>query len=324
MENCFQPMSFLLCVSNKSSYYSSCFAFFLPGDTRVFTAKTSKFSQISLLQMLYLDIVDKNGNILQYTKLSECAGILSGSITLPPGLVQYQLRGYDSGGNPFAHVVPSSSVLFKSPQLEIVLIGNAFVVVNEGRTSLVRISIRNKMKGPKSLTVSTKIITPSELQYEYVSEQVVILTPLKTIEMQIKFIASQTLLEGQMLDWMINATDTCTNKEISISFKAIVKPPITLNVTGVSKSTILLQWFPPSSPTLGNIINYTLLIDFSNGTLGAITVDNNMTNIELSGLFPYQLMYVSIIAYSDSGETAEIAPITVLTAEAGKVIAISY
>ena len=272
--------------------------------------------------MLYLDIVDKRGNILQYTELSECAGILSGSITLPPGLVQYQLRGYDIGGNPFTHVVPSSSVIFNSPQLEIVLIGNGVVVINKGRTSLVRISIQNKMKGPESLTVSTEIITPSELQNEYVSEQVITLIPMKPIEMQIKFIASQTLLEGQTLNWTINAIDTCTNQEISISFKAIVKPPITLNVTSVSKSTISLQWIPPSSPILGNIINYTLIIDFSNGTLGTITVDNNTTNIHLSGLFPYQLMYVSIIAYSDSGKTAEIAPITVLTAETGKVIAI--
>ena len=299
-------------------YHTCTFIYTIIGDKHTFTAKTSKLSQISLQQTLYLDIVAASGNILQYAELLECGGIFSGSITLPPGQVEYQLRGYGIEGNPFAHVIPGSTVTFNSPQLEIVLIGNPVVVVNKGGTSLVRISIQNKMKGPESLTVSTKIITPSELQYKYISNEVITLTPQKAVEVQVMFEASQTLSDGQNLNWTFSTVDNCTDTVDSISFNATVKPSIEITVTNITKSTISLQWIPPSSAILGNITKYAFSVDFSNGTMTTITVDGNTTSFDLQGLLPYQLVYISIIAYTDSGETAEIAPFTLLTAEAGK------
>ena len=318
MDNYYQPIKFLLCVSKIISNISYIVIYTITGDKHTFTAKTSKLSQISLLQTFYLDIVAASGNVLQYAELLECGGILSGSITLPPGQVQYQLRGYDIEGNPFAHIIPGPTVTFNSPQLEIVLIGNPVVVVNKGGTSLVRISIQNKMKGPESLIVSTKIITPSELQYKYISNEVITLTPLKTVEIQVMFEASQTLSDGQNLNWAFSTVDNCTDTVVSISFNATVKPSIEVTVANITKSTISLQWIPPSSAILGNITKYAFSVDFSNGSMTTITVDGNTTSFDLQGLLPYQLVYISIIAYTDSGETAEIAPFTLLTAEAGK------
>ena len=317
MDNYYQPIKFLLCVSKIISNISYIVIYTIIGDKHTFTAKTSKCSQISLLQTLYLDIVAASGNILQYAELLECGGIFSGSITLPPGRVEYQLRGYDIEGNPFAHVIPGSSVTFNSPQLEIVLIGNPVVVVNKGGTSLVRISIQNKMKGPESLTVSTKIISP-ELQYKYISNEVITLTPQKAVEVQVMFNASQTLSDGQNVNWTLSTVDNCTNIVVSNSFNATVKPSIEVTVANNTKSTISLQWIPPSSVILGNITKYAFSMDFSNGTKTTITVDGNTTSFNLQGLLPYQLVYISIIAYTDSGETAENAPFTLLTAEAGK------
>ena len=320
MDNYYQPIIFLLCVSKIISNVSYIVIYTITGDKHTFTAKTSKRSQISLLQTLYLDIVAASGNILQYAELTECGGIFLGSITLPPGQVEYQLRGYDVEGNPFAHVIPDSTVTFSNPQLEIVLIGNPVVVVNKGEASLVRISIQNKMKGPESLTVSTKIITPFEVQYEYVSNQVITLTPQKAVEIQVMFNASQTLSDGQNLNWTFSAVDNCTDTVVSISFNTIVKPSIEVTVANITKSTISLQWIPPSSAELGNITNYTLSMDFSNGTMTIITVDSDTTNFDLKGLLPYQLIYISIIAYTDSGQTAENTPFNLVTAEEGKYI----
>ena len=64
-----------------------------------------------------MDVLDNLGNVLQCSQLSECAGFLSGSLTLPHGLVQYQLRGQDIGGTPFTHIVPDSYITFNTPQL---------------------------------------------------------------------------------------------------------------------------------------------------------------------------------------------------------------
>ena len=320
MDNYYQPIAFLLCVSKIISNISYIVIYSITGDKHTFTAKTSKLSQISLQQTLYLDIVAANGNILQYAELLECGGILSGIITLPPGQVEYQLRGYDIEGNSFAHVIPNSIVIFGSPQLEIVLIGNPVVVLNKGETSLVRISIQNKMKGPESLTVSTEIMTPSEIQYEYISNQAITLTPQKAVVIQVMFNASQTLSYGQNLNWTFTTVDNCTDREVSISFNAIIKPSIEVTVVNTTKSTISLKWIPPSSAILGNITKYTLSMDFSNGTMTIITVDGDTTNFDLNDLLPFQLVYISIIAYTDTGETAEIAPFNLLTAEAGKYI----
>ena len=170
--------------------------------------------------------MDNEENILQYTEISECNGILLGNITLPPGLVQYQLRGYDIGETPFSHVIPDSSVTFDSPQLDTVLIGNPVVFVNKGDKSLVRLSIQNKKKGPERLSVTISITTPFGIQHQYKSGQHINLTPQKRFEVEIYLTASHALLDGQVFDWIVNATESCSNKQFTTTFKGIVKPSV--------------------------------------------------------------------------------------------------
>ena len=127
---------------------------FILGDTHTFTLYSPQSINISTTNPLYLDVLDNFGNVLQYTELSECAGFFSGSLTLPHGLVQYQLRGQDIGGTSFTHIVPKSYITFDTPLIQVKLKGTPSVSLNPGETSLIRIGILNLKSGPKILQVN--------------------------------------------------------------------------------------------------------------------------------------------------------------------------
>lgn len=272
-------------------------------------------TKISLQNSLYLDLIDNNGNILQYVELSECAGYLSGSVTIPTGLVQYQLRGLDSGGTPFAHIVPNSFVTFKNALLQIVIQGSQTVVLNPGGGSLVRISIQNIKNGPKNLTVSTSVTVQSGVQVQFLTNPLVAILPQQEAKvLQFILTSPATLSYEQELIWSISAVDTCTSTQFMVNYTAVVKQSIPFNVTSTSASMISFEWSPPSD---SNVSNYTLTLDYTNGTIATVTVSGDTNIYNVQGLYPYQQVYASILAYTTSGETAEIAPISVLTDESG-------
>ena len=295
--------------------------FFYPccvGDRSIFTASTSKLSQISLNNTLYLDFVDNDRNILEYTEITECEGILSGSVILPSTPLKYQLRGYDIEGNPFSHLVSDFLITFEYPDFQISLIGSPIVVVNPGKQSLVRMSIQNTKEGPKNLVVSATATTTVGIDVEFLEDDVVSLPPQTEIELSFYLIASDSVIEGQMLDLSFVVTDECINVSTSMSFQAIVKTAIEFNVTEKTSKSLLFEWIPPNIP--GNITSYTLSLDFVNGTITTIVFDESTISYLLESLVPYQLVYVGITAQADSNETAANAPIPIRTEKSGNQI----
>ena len=292
---------------------------FLIGDTHTFTISSPQLSNISLAHPLYLEIIDNLNNVLQYAQLSECGGFLSGSITLPSGSVQYQLRGQDIEGIQFTHVVPDSYITFDTPSIQAELKGKSTTVLNPGETSLARIAISNNKSGPKSLQASVSIIIHPQVSVN-VDTMSFTIEPMhqQEKELQITFDTLETLTVGQTLAWSVVILDTCSNEPLMINFTAIVKPTIPFNVTSTSKSTISFEWLPPVDPTLGNITHYVLTLDYTNGTIATVNVSGDINEYEVNELSPYQQVYASILAHSDNGETAEIAPIAVLTDQAGR------
>lgn len=258
---------------------------------------------------------------MQSTELFECSGFLSGSLTLPYGLVQYQLKGRDSKGTSFTHTVPNSFITFDVPVLQADLHGKSTmaIVLNPGRNSLVRMSIRNTKKGPQNLQASVVVNLPSGIQGYFLSDNFVTVSPqFNSDELQFVFNTPSNIAVGQELAWSINITDTCTNSTHVVTYTAIVKESIPLNVTNTSATTITFEWSPPTVEDGYNITNYTLTFDYNNGSVATVNVPGSSNQYVLSELYPYQLVYASIVAYIDSGETAEIAPFSIITDESGK------
>ena len=263
-----------------------------------------------------MDVLDNLENVLQYTELSECAGFLSESLTLPHGLVQYQLHGKDIGGTPFTHIVPDSYITFDTPLLQVNLKGTPSVVLNPGETSLIRNGTSNLKNGPKMLQATVSVLIESTGVNATLDESFLTIMPMqKEKELQLMLTASQSLTLGQLLPWSVHVIDTCSNEPLLVNFTAIVKSSIPFNAVGTSKSTVSFEWSLPTA--LENITHYTLTLDYNNGTVAVFNVSGDTFQYNVQELSPYQLIDASILAYSDGGATTEIAPVAVFTSQAG-------
>jgi hypothetical protein len=289
-------------------------------DTHNFVSTSSKISKISLSQPLYLDIVNNEGSILQTAALSNCDEILTGSVTLPYGLVQYQLRGQDISMTSFSHIIPNSYVAFDTPSISVSFIGDITkAVLNRGVKSLVRLSVLNNKNGPQALQITgSAISTPSGVVGEFVSN-VVVLRPKMATELQMLITPSTVLSVGQNLQWSFTITDACTGNSQSVPVSGIIKHPVPTTMTEKGKYFIQFQWSQPDA--LSDVVEYSLNMDFNNGTTYTVAVDNQTFQYNLVGLHPYQFVYFVVSATSSSGETAEIPPFLVIThqSEPGQV-----
>ena len=262
-----------------------------------------------------MDVLDNFRNVLQYTELSECAGFFSGSLTLPHGLVQYQLRGQDIGGTPFTHIVPNSYITFDTPLLQVKLKGTPSVSLNPGETSLIRIGISNLKSGPKILQVNVSILIDSTEVNATLDESFLTIMPMQDEkELQLMLTASNSLTLGQVIPWSVRIIDTCSNEPLLVNFTAIVKQSIPFSATSC-KSAVSLKWSPPTG--LGSITRYTLTLDYNNGTVAVFDISGDTNRYSVQGITPYQLVYASITAYNNAGATAENPPIAVLTSDKG-------
>ena len=158
-----------------------------------------------------MDFVDNDRNILEYTEITECEGILFGSVILPSTPLKYQLSGYDIEGNIFSHLVSDFLITFEYPDFQISLIGSPMVVVNPGKQSLVRMSIQNTKEGPKNLVVSATATTTVGIDVEFLEDDVVSLPPQTEIELSFYLIASDSVIEGETLNLGFSVTDECIN-----------------------------------------------------------------------------------------------------------------
>ncbi|XP_019854881.1 PREDICTED: phosphatidylinositol phosphatase PTPRQ-like [Amphimedon queenslandica] len=167
-----------------------------------------------------------------------------------------------------------------------------------------------------TLQASVSVVIQSEVSVEIDSTSITIDLMSQEREIQISFIVPETLAVNQILPWSVVILDACSSESMILNFTAIVKPSISFNVTGTSRSMILFEWSPPVNPTLGNITHYVLTLDYTNGTIATVNVSGNINQYQVNELSPCQQVYASILAHSDNGETAEIAPIAVFTDQA--------
>ena len=263
-----------------------------------------------------MDVLDNLGNVLQFAELSECAGFFTGSLTLPHGLVQYQLRGQDIGGTPFTHYVPNSYITFDTPLLQVKPKGTPSVILNPGETSLIRIGISNLKSGPKILQVDVFVLIDSNEINATLDKSFLSIMPMQEEkELQLMLTASQSLTLGQVIPWSVRITDTCSNEPQLVNFTAIVKQSIPFTATSTCKSTVSFKWSPPTA--LPSITHYTLTLDYNNGTVAVFNVPGDTNQYSVQVITPNQLVNASIIAYNNTGATAESEPIALLTSEKG-------
>jgi len=78
-------------------------------------------------------------------------------------------------------------------------------------------------------------------------------------------------------------------------------PPANVSITNTSAYSLFIEWDPPNTPN-GIIVNYTIYLDYNNGTTDVRITDFNTTEYLLEGLSPHQLVGVEITANTSIGE----------------------
>ena len=79
-------------------------------------------------------------------------------------------------------------------------------------------------------------------------------------------------------------------------------PPFDVQVEGNSASSVLVSWNPPLTPN-GNIISYTLYINYTDGSpVVVMRTDSDSTSYTVIRLQPYQMVSVRVSASTAAGE----------------------
>ena len=100
-------------------------------------------------------------------------------------------------------------------------------------------------------------------------------------------------------------------------------PPTSIVVTNTSAYSLFIEWEPPYTPN-GIIVNYTIYLDYNNGTTDIRITDYNTNEYLLEGLSPHQLVGVEMTANTSIGEGPTSAIEETRTHQAGKKCFQSY
>ena len=99
-------------------------------------------------------------------------------------------------------------------------------------------------------------------------------------------------------------------------------PPANISVTNTSAYSLFIEWDSPNTPN-GIIVNYTIYLDYNNGTTDVRITDFNTTVYLLEGLSPHQLVGVEITANTSIGEGPNSLIQEIRTHQAGTIVSIS-
>ena len=88
-------------------------------------------------------------------------------------------------------------------------------------------------------------------------------------------------------------------------------------MTNTSAYSLFIEWEPPNTPN-GIIVNYTIYLDYNNGTTDIRITDSNTNEYLLEGLSPHQLVGVEMTANTSIGEGPTSAIQEIRTHQAGK------
>ena len=78
-------------------------------------------------------------------------------------------------------------------------------------------------------------------------------------------------------------------------------PPNSIDILKDSPFNLTVTWAEPEAPN-GVIIRYTLYIDYKNGSIIPINFNGSVMSYVIDGLYPYQLVGVSLSASTSVGE----------------------
>lgn len=225
-------------------------AFFLHLGTTATLVATEGFHGISLTNPLYMELIDKYGNVLTQTQLDECSGTFYGLMNIQPGLVKHQLRGHDCYSHPFA--IPVSPLMqFAHPHVHVSIVGLPDGIANPGRVVL---SITNNNDEPNILAVRIEFSSTSGVQFEYVPGDLnLVLQPKESTEVSVNL--SVPLDRSELkFNWRVNVTEGCTNTTSTFPFQVYATPAYEVQAK--------LRWIPDSRSN--GKLTYSLSANFGN------------------------------------------------------------
>ena len=291
-----------------------------------FTTSITQSSLISTTEALYLDLIDSNDNIIEYTELNECDDIYFGSHIIPTVPARYQLRGQDIFGVPFTHVISNSAIEVRRADINVELLANSEIIVNPNITSAIKFSVINNQDGPAMQIANISITCLDFLtaSVENTDRQMLMLLPHQMEDIIFDLYGSADLVVGTSANCTVEVTEMIcgdsddTESSESFVFQVQIIAGIEVDVTSITESTVELEWITPDGIE-GDILNYTVTIDFDNGTSIQTVIDADIQSLTLTGLLPYQTIYFTISAEYNNGEEARIHPIIIVTDEAGNI-----
>ena len=296
------------------------------GETREFILHIIQQQYISFNHSLYIDYVDNDGQILASANITKCQGSLRGSVTLPSqDGVRYQIRGFDTKGNEFSHTNNDLVTLnIDAPTINVITAMNASIIVNPGKQTIVWLLIKNNNNLPFDY-VSAQIIVPPDFNVSLQSDSLFSLQSNESLLFQFSIMASSSLSAGTPFNITFTVDNNCVIK--SSFFLAYVRPSVPFQISKKTSSSIVFTWTEPIVSD-ENVATYTLLFETtrSSDVIGTSKeVGNQTSSYILNDLYPYELIYFTIIAKdADGTEVAGSGPIAVRTSESGTIMFIKF
>ena len=263
---------------------------------------------MSLNHSLFLEFLNESGFVVEQTTLTECSGILSGEATFPPSsLVFYQLRGHDIGLSPFVFSISGyDDLTFQPPSFIFELVNINPIPIAPSQTSQVKATIYYDYWANRYIGVHIDaVVSPPSLMTVNFLKRPQILHSGEFAMVSFEVVGANTISPGSSLSLNISIVDNCKLHQTNVSIPVVLCNPISVTVTNSStlnsEYSLLIAWNEPIYSISGVLQTYRLLFEFENKTKVNVDVSSSNMTYMIEQLKPYELVYVQIIAYNNSG-----------------------
>ena len=254
--------------------------FLYTGDNAYFIINSHQLSKIDLNESLLLHLIHVNGTHILQTELTECAGVLFGSFTIPNVVspVYYQIQGKDISSNSFKQIISETPITF----FEATTILNATIsklIISPDAKSAFHFSVMNERKQPITMNMKSMLNIGNTTFHE---------TPVSSVNVNSTNEAFEVILEAsdidfnnlntnQQLSWTLTVTDECSSHLYALTVPVIVAPAIAVFATNTCSADILLSW--KAIDNIDNVLNYSVYLIFNNGTNKYIGIDTSPSSL---------------------------------------------
>lgn len=278
------------------------------GTQGTIIATTPQLPLLSLNHSLFLEFLNESGFVVEQTTLTECSGILSGEATFPSSsLVFYQLRGHDIGLSPFVFSISGyGDLTFQPPSFTFELVNINPIAIAPSQTSQAKATIYYDYWENRYIGVHIDaVISPPSLMTVNFLERPEILRSGEFAMVSFEVIAANTISPGSSLSLNISIVDNCKFHQMNVSIPVVLCNPISVTVTNIStlnsEYSLLITWNEPLYSISGLLQTYRLLFEFENKTKLNVDVSSSNMTYMIEQLSPYELVYVQIIAFNNTG-----------------------